>query len=344
MPWKKEPELNRPLHGSSDEPEPVDDSVRLEAATHGPGQMNIHTPGIESGLAELNRELKRRRRWATGSRLLIWLLALGLLGSWMFGSQTQVIGDHTAMVRLEGIIADGNDASAKNILQGLTQAFESESAKGIILEINSPGGSPVQADMLYREIQRLRAEYDKPLVAVISDVGASGGYYAAVAAETIYANPSSLVGSIGVLMNSFGFVDLMDKIGVKRRLLIAGEHKAALDPFSPLNEDEVAHARTVIEGVHRQFIDVVRSSRGARLKETEQTFSGQFWNGEQAYEMGLTDGFKTPWAVARDDIGEATIVDYTYRPDVFERFTRTLGAAIAKGFTTSLGKSLPELN
>jgi len=252
-------------------------------------------------------------------------------------------GEHTALVRLDGVIADGYDASAENVLVGLTNAFESDNAKGVILAVNSPGGSPVQADMLYQEIQRLKAEHGKPIIAVISDVGASGGYYAAVAADKIYANPSSIVGSIGVLMNGFGFVDLMQKAGVERRLLTAGEHKASLDPFSPVNEEELEHAKTVIDGVHDQFIDVVRKSRGSRLKETEDMFSGLFWNGDQAYEMGLTDGFKTHWTVARDDIGQEDIIDYTLRPDVFERFTRNLGVAIAERLKMTLGTSIPSL-
>ena len=328
MPWKNEPELTRPESTEEIEvPElsthSTEQKTKRSSATE---QLNISTSSIDTGINELIKELKRKRRWGFALRLIGWLVIVGLLGAILAGQHKQITGDHTAMVRLEGVIADGYDASAENVLTGLRSAFRADNAKGVILAINSPGGSPVQADMLYQEIQKLKAEHNKPMVAVISDLGASGGYYAAVAADTIYANPSSIVGSIGVLMNGFGFVDLMEKAGVERRLLTAGKNKASLDPFSPIKQEEFNHAKTVIDGVHEQFIDVVRKSRGSRLKENDDMFSGLFWNGEQAYEMGLTDGFKTHWAVARDDIGEETIIDYTLQPDVFERFTRGLGS------------------
>ncbi len=346
MPWKNEPELNRPESSEEVEiPELSADSANQKTKRSSPAQeqLNISTSSIDSGITELVKELKRRRRWGFALKLIGWLVIVGLLAGILTGQHKQITGDHTAMVRLEGVIADGYDASAENVLLGLRSAFRSDDAKGVILSINSPGGSPVQADMLYQEIQKLKAEYDKPIVAVISDVGASGGYYAAVAADTIYANPSSIVGSIGVLMNGFGFVDLMEKAGVERRLLTAGKNKDSLDPFSPVMQGDVDHAQTVIDGVHQQFIDVVRQSRGSRLKENDEVFSGLFWNGEQAFELGLTDGFKTPWAVARDDIGEETIIDYTLQPDVLERFTRGLGVAIAERLKISLGDSIPLL-
>ncbi len=346
MPWKNEPELNRPE--SVEEPELselANDSVRQKTnqSSMSGEKLSVSSSTIDTSLKELVKELKRKRRWGFALKLIGWLVIVGLLGAILTGQHKQITGDHTALVRLDGIIADGYDASAENVLTGLKSAFQADNAKGIILSINSPGGSPVQADMLYQEIQKLKARYDKPMVAVISDVGASGGYYAATAADTIYANPSSIVGSIGVLMNSFGFVELMEKAGVERRLLTAGKNKASLDPFSPIKQEELEHAKTVIDGVHKQFIDVVRKSRGSRLKEDDEMFSGQFWNGEQAYEMGLTDGFKTPWAVARDDIGEETIIDYTLQPDVFERFSRELGVAIAKHLKINLADMVPEL-
>ena len=343
MPWKNEPELSPNRETDSPAPELSTQDAHVDSKSNIEERVSVSQSSLDSSLQELIKELKRKRRWGFALKLLGWLIIVGLLGAIFTGQHKQITGDHTALVRLEGIIADGYDASAENVLAGLTAAFQADSVKGVILAINSPGGSPVQADMLYNEIQRLKAQYDKPLVAVISDLGASGGYYAAVSAETIYANKSSLVGSIGVLMNGFGFVDLMNKMGVERRLLTAGKNKAALDPFSPENETEVAHAQIVIDGVHQQFIDVVRESRGNRLKENDELFSGQFWNGQQAYDLGLTDGFKSYWAVAREDIGEETIVDYTAMPDVLERFTRTLGASIARHLKLSLNQVIPDL-
>ena len=346
MPWKNEPELNRSQSTDESEfPELSADHVKEKSkkSSASNDKFNISTSSIESTLKELIGELKRKRRWGFALKLIGWLIVAGVIGAIFTGQHKQITGEHTAMVRLEGVIADGYDASAENVLAGLRSAFKADNAKGVILAINSPGGSPVQADMLYQEIQRLKAEHDKPMVAVITDVGASGGYYAAVAADKIYANPSSIVGSIGVLMNGFGFVGLMEKAGVERRLLTAGKFKGSLDPFSPVKQAELEHAKTVIDGVHKQFIDVVRKSRGSRLKETDDMFSGLFWNGDQAYEMGLTDGFKTHWAVARDDIGEETIIDYTLEPDVFERFSRNLGASIAEQLKITLGDSIPVL-
>ncbi len=346
MPWKNEPELTRsPSTEEVETPELSNDLTEEKASESSAtrDKLSLSSGTIEASLKELIVELKRKRRWGFALKLIGWLIIAGLIGVIFTGQHKQIAGEHTALVRLEGIIADGYDASAENVLAGLTSAFKSDNAKGVILAVNSPGGSPVQADMLYQEIQRLKVEHDKPIVAVISDVGASGGYYAAVAADKIYANPSSIVGSIGVLMNGFGFVDLMHKAGIERRLLTAGKYKGSLDPFSPIKEEELEHAKTVIEGVHKQFIDVVRKSRGSRLKETEDIFSGLFYNGDQAYEMGLTDGFKTHWAVARDDIGEEEIVDYTLKPDMFERFTRSLGVAIAERLKLTLSDSIPNL-
>ena len=343
MPWKNEPELTRPQANEDVVPELSTPDLRQEENSNGDDNLKMSSSTLDNTLRDLIKELKTKRRWGFAFKLIGWLIIVGLLASLLTGQHKQITGNHTAMVRLDGIIAAGYDASAENVLEGLRGAFESESAKGVILAINSPGGSPVQADMLYREIQRLKSQYNKPMVAVISDLGASGGYYAAVAAEQIYANPSSIVGSIGVLMNGFGFVGLMEKAGVQRRLLTAGENKASLDPFSPVNEKEQEHAKTVIDGVHQQFIDVVRESRGSRLKPDDEIFSGQFWNGQQAFELGLIDGFKTYWTVARDDIGEPTIIDYTLKPDVLERFSQTLGASIAKHFKLSLTESIPVL-
>ena len=344
MPWKNEPELSRTQTGDDAAPELSTESTKLNPEKSSDHSMNISSSAIDTTLKELINELKRKRRWGFALKTVGWLAVIGLLAAIVFGQKQPIAGNHTALVRLDGVIAQGYDASAEDVLAGLKDAFEADSAKGVILAINSPGGSPVQSDMLYQEIKRLNNQYDKPLIAVISDIGASGGYYAAVAAQTIYANPSSIVGSIGVLMNGFGFVDLMDKLGIERRLITAGKNKGSLDPFSPLNEDDLNHVKTVIGGVHQSFIDVVRESRGTKLKQTdEDLFSGQFWNGQQAYELGLIDGLKNYWAAAREDIGEEQIVDYTVMPDVLERFTQTLGAGVARQLKLFMGDTVPRM-
>ena len=345
MPWKNEPELSRSQSDNNSAPELSPDPVKLKAEKANTDTVNIAGSSIDLTLKELIKELKRKRRWGIALKSIGWLVVIGLLASVLFGQNQQITGNHSALVRLEGIIAPGNEASAQDVLEGLRNAFEAESAKGVILAINSPGGSPVQSDMLYQEIKRLSSMYDKPLISVISDIGASGGYYAAVSAQKIYANPSSIVGSIGVLMNGFGFVELMQKVGVERRLITAGKNKGSLDPFSPVNEAELDHAKSVIEGVHQTFIDVVKQSRGSKINDTdEDLFSGQFWNGQQAYELGLIDGLKNYWAVARDDIGEESIVDYTVMPNVLERFTQTLGASIARQLKLYLGETIPQFH
>ena len=342
MPWKNEPELSRTQADDDTAPELSAQSVNPEREKSINDSVTVSSSAIDSAIKDLVGELRRRRRWGIAFKMIGWLAVIGLLAGIFIGQKQPITGNHTALVRLDGVIAQGYDASAEDVLTGLRNAFETDSAKGVILAINSPGGSPVQSDMLYQEIKRMTRQYDKPLIAVISDIGASGGYYAAVAARTIYANPSSIVGSIGVLMNGFGFVELMDKLGVERRLITAGTNKGSLDPFSPLNKEQLDHAKNVIGGVHQAFIDVVRESRGTKLNEVdEDLFSGQFWNGQQAYELGLVDGLKNYWAAARDDIGEEMIVDYTVVPDVLERFTQTLGASIASHLKFLLGDSFP---
>lgn len=344
MPWKNEPELSPAKKDEDSTPEISADTVERNAGKATNGAVIIPGSSVDASIRELIRELKRKRRWGIALKSAGWLAVLGLLAGIYFGQQQQIIGNHAALVRLEGVIAQGYDASAEDVLAGLKNAFEADSAKGVILAINSPGGSPVQSDMLYQEIKRLANRHNKPLIAVISDIGASGGYYAAVSAQTIYANPSSIVGSIGVLMNGFGFVELMEKFGVERRLIVAGRNKGSLDPFSPLADDDLSHAKSVIDGVHQTFIDVVRESRGSRLKESDaELFSGQFWNGQQAYDLGLIDGLKNYWAAAREDIGEDVIVDYTLMPSVFERFTKTLGVGIASQLKLYLGESVPRI-
>ena len=240
-------------------------------------------------------------------------------------------GEHTALVELEGVIALEGDTDADRVVKGLREAFEAEQARGIILRINSPGGSPVQAGYINDEIQRLRAKHPgKPLYAVITDICASGGYYVAVAADRIYADKASIVGSIGVLMDGFGFVEAMKKVGVERRLITAGKFKGMLDPFSPLNPVVRGHAEEILEQVHDQFIDVVKSGRGERLVDNDDLFSGLFWTGEEAKKLGLVDELGSAGYVAREVIGVEEIVDYTPSHSLLDRFAERIGVAIAR--------------
>ena len=247
---------------------------------------------------------------------------------------------YTGLVDLRGVIADGEEANADFLVSGLRAAFEDEGAQAVILRINSPGGSPVQSGYVYDEIKRLRTLHpEKPLYAVISDIGASGAYYIAAAADQIYADKASLVGSIGVVASGFGFVDTLEKLGVERRLYTAGSHKGFLDPFSEEKPEEVDFWKGVLNSTHEQFIAKVKEGRGDRLKVTENTFSGLVWNGEQALEMGLVDGLGSAGYVARDIVGAEEIVDFTPQPDPFERLTKTLGIAAAKAMASVLSSS-----
>ena len=237
---------------------------------------------------------------------------------------------HTALVDLIGVIADGQEASADYVVAGLRDAFEAENSAAVILRINSPGGSPVQASYINNEIIRLRELHPtKPLYAVISDICASGGIYAAVAADKIFANESSIVGSIGVRMDGFGFVGAIDKLGIERRLMTAGEHKALLDPFSPEKPEEKQHVQTLLDDIHQKFIEVVKQGRGDRLADDPSLFTGLFWTGEKALELGLIDGLGSAGYVAREVVGEENIVEYTHEEDFFERFANRIGSALA---------------
>jgi protease-4 len=242
------------------------------------------------------------------------------------------------MVVVNGVIAADEEANANNIVTSLRAAFKNESSKGIMLVINSPGGSPVQAGYVNDEIKRLRGIYpDKKLYAVIAELGASGGYYIAAAADQIYADKSSLVGSIGVTASSFGFVDLMDKVGVERRHYTAGEHKAFLDPFSPAKADEAEFWQGVLNSTHQQFIKVVKAGRGDRLsKDNQDLYSGLIWNGEQALALGLVDGLGSPGYVAREVIKAEDIVDYSIKPSPLKSFTESLGLSIGQGLGSLL--------
>ncbi len=251
---------------------------------------------------------------------------------------------HTALIDLTGVIGVEGGITADKANKSIRRAFKATNSKGVVLRINSPGGSPVQSDLINAEIRRMSELYpDKPVHVVVSDVCASGGYYIAAAANKIYANPSSIVGSIGVRMDTFGFVEAMEKLGIERRSLTAGENKSILDPFLPVKAQDQAHAREMLGVVHQEFIDVVKAGRGARLADNPDLFSGLFWSGRQAIDLGLIDAFGSVDSVARDVIGQEKVVDYTVRPDFFEQFSRDLGVSIGNTLSAYLG-FVPKLN
>ncbi len=285
-------------------------------------------------------EQRRARRWGIFFKLLGFAyltVVLMTLVDWEVVHPEGEGGKHTALVEMHGTIQAKGDANADDIVSALQAAFDDKRAAGVILRINSPGGSPVQAGIITDEIARLRAKHaDKPLYVVVEDICASGGYYVAAAADKIFVDKASIVGSIGVLMDGFGFTGTMDKLGVERRLLTAGENKGFLDPFSPQNERHRAHAQGMLNDIHRQFIEVVRKGRGARLKETPDMFSGLMWTGAESIELGLADGFGTVDSVARDVIKAEEIRDYTVKPNFAEKFARRFGADTA----AALGRGL----
>ena len=284
-------------------------------------------------------EQRRARRWKIFFRFffaayLLLILVLAQSDNW---SGTSLAKRHTALVDLEGEISASSQASADNVISGLRAAFESSNTVGVVLRANSPGGSPVQSGYINDEIKRLRAKDSNiPLYAVIGDVCASGCYYAVAAADKIYADKASIVGSIGVLMNGFGFVDTMKKLGVERRLMTSGEHKGFLDPFGPVKPGEAKHAQELLGQIHRQFIDTVRQGRGKSLKETQDMYSGLFWTGDDAIKLGLVDALGSTSYVAREVIGAEEVVDYTFRENVFDRFARRIGTAMAQTMSAEI--------
>jgi protease-4 len=293
--------------------------------------------------ASLN-EQKAARRWKTFVRLS-WLLFFAVL-IWMAlhrGAPTaSKSAPHTAVVEIKGEIAAGADASAEFINAALKAAFEDEGAKAVVLLINSPGGSPVQAGMMNDEIRRLKIKHKKPVYAVVEETCASAAYYIAVAADEIFVDKASIVGSIGVLMDGFGFTGLMEKLGVERRLLTAGENKGFLDPFSAQTEKQRAFAQTMLNQIHQQFISVVKDGRGQRLKETPEMFSGLFWTGQQAIELGLADKIGSLEYVAREVVKTEDIIDYTRRDNVAERLAKKFGAAVGEGAMKAV-RALPAI-
>ncbi|MEO8766868.1 MAG: S49 family peptidase [Nitrosospira sp.] len=279
------------------------------------------------------QEQRRARRWGIFFKSLtfIYLFAFMFFGlGWFGGNEISMSGKHTALVELRGVISSDSVSSADNVNAGLQHAFKDEKTRGVILRINSPGGSPVQAGYINDEIRRLRAEHPQiPLYAVVEDICASGGYYVAVAADKIYVDKASVVGSIGVLMNGFGFTGAMEKLGIERRLITAGKNKGFLDPFSPPNTEQEKYAKEMLSDVHEQFIQVVRQGRGKRLKEAPEMFSGVVWTGQKSIDLGLADAMGNAEYVAREIIKAERIVDYTTREGVAERFARRFGAVMA---------------
>ncbi|WP_374657448.1 S49 family peptidase [Inhella sp.] len=293
---------------------------------------------------EFLEEKRHERRWRMGLRLA-WLLLVAV-GGWLAwvqhlpGSSTGA--PHTALVEVRGAIDADTEASAEFILSGLKNALADPGSRAVVLRINSPGGSPVQAGIVYDEIRRLRALHDKPVYAVVDDLCTSAAYYIASATDGIYVNRASLVGSIGVLMDDFGFTGLMEKLGVERRLLTAGAHKGMLDPYSPLKDSERKRAIAMLDGIHAQFIAAVREGRGERLKENDETFSGMVWNGDRAVELGLADALGSLDHVAREVVGAEEVIDYTPHENVAERLAKRFGAAVGEGAVRAL-HSLPKI-
>lgn len=297
------------------------------------------------------RERKRARRWGIlfKALILIYLFALLVISpafDWIAGGDDDGPGPHTAAVDIEGPIMTESPASAETVIRSLEAAFEAENVEGVILRINSPGGSPVQAGRINDTLKRLReAHPDIPVHTVAGDLMTSGAYYIAAGTERIFADKASLVGSIGVIMGGFGFTESLDKLGVERRLYTAGENKAFLDPFSAEDEEQVDHAQEMLGEIHQQFIDVVRAGRGERLDEerSEEIFSGLVWTAERGLALGLVDDLAGPRDVAREVIGAEEIVDYTARPGLLERLTNRLGVSIARELGSHLGVGAPEL-
>jgi len=289
------------------------------------------------------RERRSSRRWRIFFRLA-WLLLFTLVVLILYASRIHAnapSSPHTALIEVRGEIAADTEANAENLVAALKSAFEDAGAQAVVLRINSPGGSPVQAGIVNDEIRRLKALHKKPVYAVVEEMCASGAYYIAVAADEIYVDKASLVGSIGVLMDGFGFVGTMEKLGVERRLLTAGENKGMLDPFSPQNEKHRAYAKAMIDQIHQQFIAVVKAGRGQRLKETPDTFSGLFWNGEEAIKLGLADKQGNLDYVAREVVKAEEIIDYTPKDNVAERLAKRFGAAMGAGAVRALRELAP---
>jgi protease-4 len=315
---------------------PVDPEGKARLA---PAGDNWERAALERIALAAITEQRAARRWRIFFRFVfLALLAAVAWGVFAFTSDKVLKSErHTALVELDGEISSSGDASADNVNAALESAFEDDGTVAVILRCNSPGGSPVQAGIINREITRLRGKYpSKPLYAVVDDMCASGGYYAAAAADKIYVDKASIVGSIGVLMDGFGFTGLMDKLGVERRLHTSGANKGSFDPFSPETPSMNAHAQEMLDQIHQQFIDAVKQGRGKRLKDSPDIFSGEFWTGEKSVELGLADGFGDADYVAREVVKQPDIVDYTQKESIGERVARKFGAAVGNASVNAL--------
>ena len=306
-----------------------------------PGTMrNWERETLERLVFATVREQRASRRWGIFFKLSFLLLAFFAIWAYFdfsTGSGTEALGRHTALIEIDGTIDDEGSGAADTVIPSLNKAFSDAGSAAIVLRINSPGGSPVQAGIIFDEIQRLKKGYpNKPLYVVVDEICASGGYYIASAADKIFVNKASIVGSVGVLMDGFGFTGLMDKLGIERRLLTAGENKGFLDPFSPQSDKQKQHALAMLNEIHEQFIAVVRAGRGKRLKETPEIFSGLYWTGAKAVEMGLADGFGTVDTVARDVVKAEDIIDYTAHEGLPERVLKKFGASVGAGAVHSI--------
>ncbi len=293
---------------------------------------------IEKLLNKSLDEQIKTRRWNWIFRIIFIIILLMSFGLFNNSQQeTSVLQSHTAMVAIQGEIGEDQPANADDIIEGLRNAFKNSHTKAVLLRINSPGGSPVQASMVYDEIMRLKKQSHKKVYAAIIDTGASGAYYIAAAADAIYANPSSIVGSIGVVSEGFGFVNALGKIGIERRIWTAGENKVELDPYLPIKPENSARLQTLLDDIHQQFIADVKAGRGARIKSTPEIFSGLFWTGKKAMSLGLIDGLASPDQVARNIIKEPRVVDYTVKPDLLSTLSGKFGVMLGQGLAKSLG-------
>lgn len=313
----------------------TEEDIRQEAGKNR-GEDPWERQLVERLVMASTREQAKTRRWNIFFRFLVLgyfivLLVMFLWGDGLTEAEAH-LEEHTAVIKINDVIApDDQGISASQVVKGLKKAYKNEKVKGIILEINSPGGSPVQSARIWSSVRDMREEHaDIPVYAVIGDVGASGAYYVAAAADEIYANESSIVGSIGVRMGEFGFVDTLEKLGIERRVLTAGDRKTALDPFMPLNEADRAHAETMLAEVHNQFIDAVKKGRGERLVENDEIFSGLFWSGTSARELGLIDGFGDSRYVASELVKAEKMVNYTFEENALDRLLRKFGAGVGE--------------
>jgi len=329
----------------------MSDNIRNDGESRlaaNPTASNWERETLEKLVFATIKERRAARRWSIFFRLAFLLVLV--IGLWTyldlsFGSDDENLGRHTALIEINGEIEAEGSGSADNVIPSLNKAFADPGSAAVVMRIDSPGGSPVQAGIIVDEILRLKKGYpDKPLYVVVDEICASGGYYIAAAADKIYVNKASIVGSVGVLMDSFGFTGTMEKLGVERRLMTAGANKGFLDPFSPQSEKHREHAQEMLNEIHQQFISVVRAGRGARLKETPETFSGLYWTGAKAVDMGLADGFGTVDTVARDIVKAEDIVDYTAHEGLPERVLKKFGASVGAGAVKTMSHTvLPQL-